>query len=505
MHRAAERRQAQEEATRWSAELVERFCAALTPDECMRVLVELDRPHTLDEDAALALYRAQPQLSSAFIQRHLPRGRRADDPYSPWHRLMGQAQARADEQLYFALYRAQATPEQWARDTGEMAANVADPQALCAELERRHPNRWRPDVGPQLAQLAMQRGEHMLPYLAGRAQEVWSAGRRSGYQQMVELSGRKGWWQLWAALLRSCASAAEYDRAVMALLADHDSEESGVRQRLLLLAGIGPEAAAPARLISLRDATLVALYQRFPHFARGPFRRQLEPSPARPLSGLIEAAIEQRDDDLIDHLSARLAVRAERSGAERVLRMAALMGSYLQEAGTEPGALDQRACAILKLVPRRTIRNERDLMRRNSLARLLFEHAGKACLADDHAATDLLQADDDHVCAVAVRAITSDDPRALPLARQNLDRLLAALDRPLPRAVARQALRALDKVANEPGSAERILTWARAALARRDSSSPIEELMALVARQLRLYPALRGEREVPLVHRRVAA
>jgi hypothetical protein len=66
----------------------------------------------------------------------------------------------------------------------------------------------------------------------------------------------------------------------------------------------------------------------------------------------------------------------------------------------------------LKLVPRRTIRNERDLMRRNPLARLLFEHAGKACLADDHAATDLLQADDDHVCAVAVRAITSDDPRA---------------------------------------------------------------------------------------------
>ena len=98
-HRAAERRQAQEEAARWSSELVARFCAALTPDECMRVLAELDLPHTLDEDAALVLYRAQPQLSSAFIQRHLPRGRRADDPYSPWHRLMGQAQARADEQL----------------------------------------------------------------------------------------------------------------------------------------------------------------------------------------------------------------------------------------------------------------------------------------------------------------------------------------------------------------------------------------------------------------------
>jgi hypothetical protein len=337
-----------------------------------------------------------------------------------------------------------------------------------------------------------------------RAHEVWSAGRRNGYQQLVELSEQKGWSELWAALLRSCASAAEYDRAVMALLADRDSEESVVRQRLLLLAGIGPGVAAPARLIPMRDTTLVALYQRFPHFARGPFRRQLEPSPARPLSALIEYVIAQRDDDLIDHLCARLAVRAERSGAQRLLQMAALMASHLQKVYTDSGALDQRACAILRLVPRRTIRNQRDLMRRNPLARLLFERAGEACLADDHAAADLLQADDDHVCAVAVSAITSDDPRALPLARRNLGRLLAVLDRPLPRAVARQALRALDSVADEPGCAERILTWARTALARRKSSCPREELMALVARQLSVHPALRGEREVPLVYRRVA-
>jgi hypothetical protein len=93
----------------------------------------------------------------------------------------------------------------------------------------------------------------------------------------------------------------------------------------------------------------------------------------------------------------------------------------------------------------------------------------------------------------------------LPLARRNLEGLLAALDRPLPRAVARQALRALDSAADTPGSAQRILTWARAALARRKSSCPREELMALVARQLSLHPALRGEREVPLVHRRMTA
>ena len=505
MHRPADRRQAQEEAARWSAELVTRFCAAFTPDERARILEELDLPHTLDEDAALALYRAQPQLSSEFIQRHLPRGRRADDLYSPWHRLMGQAQARHDELLYFTLYRAQATPEQWARETGELATSVADPQSLCAELARRHPNRWRADIGPQLAQLALQRGAHLLPYLLQRAPEVWSAGRRSGYQQLIELSERQDWSELWAALLRSCATAAEYDRAVMALLADRDSEESGVRQRLLLLAGIGPAAAASPRLLPLRDGTLVALYQRFPHLARGPFRRQLEPSPVRPLSGLFQSAIEHGDQDLIDHLSARLAVRAERSGAERLLQTAALAASHLQKVCVEAGTLDQRACAILRRVPRRTIRNQRDLLRRNPLARLLFERAGEACLATEAAAAALLQADDDQVCAVAVRAVTSDDPRALPFARRNLDRLLAAIDRPLPRVVARQAVRALDRVAGEPGSVERILTWARAALQRRSSSSPRQELVELVARQLSLHPALRGDGEAPLVYRVTAA
>jgi hypothetical protein len=504
-HRLAERRQAQEDAIRWGAELVTRFCAALTPGECAQILTQLDLPHTLEEDAALALYRAQAQLSSEFIQRHLPRGRRADDPYSPWHRLMGQAQARHDELLYFALYRAQATPEQWARDTGELASSLVDPQSLCSELERRHPNRWRADIGPQLAQLALQRGAHLLPYVLQRAPDVWSAGRRNGYQQLVELSERQGWSELWAALLRSCASAAEYDRAVMALLADRDSEESSVRQRLLLLAGIGPAAAASARLLPLRDATLVALYERFPHLARGPFRRHLEPSPVRPLSGLLQSAIEHRDEDLIDHLSARLAVRAERSGAERLLQTAALAESHLQKVCAEAGTLERRACAILLRVRRRTIRNQRDLLRRNSLARLLFERAGEACLGTEAAAAALLQAEDDQVCAVAVHAVTSDDPRALPLARQNLDRLLAAIDRPLPRVVARQAVRALDRAAGEPGSVERILTWARAALDRRSSSSPQQELVELVARQLSLHPALRGEREAPLIYRITAA
>jgi hypothetical protein len=499
--RAEERRRSREEAQRWAAELVTRFCAALSADERTAVLAELDLPHVLDEEAALVLYLAQPQLASAFIQRHLPRGRRADDTSSPWHRLMGQAQARGDEALYFALYRAQATPEQWTRDTSQLASRVADPQLLCAELRRRHPNRWRPDVGPQLAQLARERGEHLLPYLLENAHEVWSAGRRFGYEQITDLARRGGWLDLWAAVLGSYASTAEYDREVLSLVQEPSMPEPELSRRLLLLAGAGPGRRPGGRVKPLRDTTLLALYDRFPQLARGAFRDQLDPSPTRPRSGLMELAIERRDDELIDLVAARLAVRAERSGAERLLQVAAITARYLETAASDMAALGLRASGILRCVPPRSIHNRHELVRRNPLARLLFERAAEACLATPEAAADLLRAQDDHVCAIAVRALTSDDPRAIVLARQKRELLLGALERSLPRAVTRQALRTLDRLADEPAVAAQLLRWARRALARR---SPDDALLALVARQLSRHPFLQEAGENPTVYRRAA-
>ncbi len=232
----------------------------------------------------------------------------------------------------------------------------------------------------------------------------------------------------------------------------------------------------------------------------GPFRSQLDPSPSRPRAGLIEKAIERRDDELIDVVAARLAVRAERSGAERLLADGrGHAARYLEAAAADATSLGRRAAAILRRVPRRSIRNQRELMRRNPLARLLFERAGEACLATPEAAAQLLRAEDDHVCAVAVRALTADDPRALPLARRNRELLLDSLERRLPGAVRRRALRALDSVADGPAEAVQVLTWARTLLARGD---PPADLLALVARQLNRYPVLQQGGEKPVVHRR---
>lgn len=498
--RHEERRRTQEDARRWAADLVARFSTTPTAAERNVVLAELDLPYILNEEAALELYHADPQLTSAFIQRHLPRGRRADDSDTPWHRLLGQAQAHGDEPLYFALYRAQATAEQWARDTEQLALRIDQPDLLCAELERRHPNRWRPDVGPQLAKLARERGAQLLPYLQQHKHEIWSADRRSGYEQIMDLARREGWLELWAALLGACASAAEYDRETTSLVQDQGTAEPELVRRLVSLASAGSSLASGGRRRKLlRDGTLLALYDRFPDLVRSAFQAQLDPSPSRPRSGLMERAIERRDDELIDLVAARLAVRSERSGAERLLGVAAITARYLETSLTDAIGLGQRAAAILEHVPRRSIRNRRELFRRNPLARLLFGRAEEACLTTPGAAAALLCAEDDQVCSVAVRALSADDPRAIALARRNRELLLRALERRLPSPVRRAALRALDRLADGPAEAAQLLSWARTLLARGDPSAA---LLALVGRQLNANPAQQQSGEKPVVYRR---
>ena len=478
-----------------------RFCAASGAGERAAVLAQFDLPHVLDENAALALYLAEPALASAFIERHLPRGRRADDPHSPWQRLMEQAQARDDQPLYFALYRAQATPEQWAQDVSRLARSVAEAESLCSELRRRHPNRWRADVGPQLAQLAQERGEHLLPYLFEHATDVWSLRRRAGYEQIAELARRRGWLELWAAVLGSCASGAEYEREVLKLAQETDVPETELTALLAALGSAGIGRAPGDRIKSLRDSTLLTLYERFPQLVRSAFAYQLNATPNRPRAAVVELAITRRDDTLIDLVAARLAVRTERSGAERLLRVAAKIARYLEASGSGAGAVEARSLQILASVLPRSIRSERELVARNPLACLLFEQAANGCLASEQAAAQLLRAQDDRVCAIAVRALNGPDPRAAGLARQVREPLLAALERRLPRSVAQHALAALDRLADGPAAAAHLVSWARRTAAAR---APRDAGLALLARQLRAHPELQESGEKPVVYRRAA-
>jgi hypothetical protein len=503
--RYKDRRHFEEDAGQWAGKVVARYVAAGTADERMRVLAEMDRPLQLDEDSALALYRVEPVVSSAFIERHLPLGRRTDDQQAPWVRLMELSSARGDESLYFALYRRQASSEQWLRDTGQLARDDISPGALCAELTRRHPQRWRPDIGPHLIALARSRGEPVLPYLLQHVGQVWSRQRRGGYDEILELARSRGWWELWAALIRISAPPADYDREVYALATDRALPEADALHRLMLLAGVNSASGLDtARGKPLREDTILALHQRFAHLLRGPFRNQLQPSPRRPLTVVLELAIRVKDSELIDQLAARLAVRADRSGADQLLQAAAYTAQYLEAVDAESQA-ERRAVAIVKRIPRRAIRSQRELMLRNPLARLLFHRAARSCIQHADDAALLLQAEERHVRALAVDALTRGDPNARLRIGEHLDVLLHALELPLPRAAIRGALRMLEQGALDAGQAARVAHWAREKLAQRHPRFSQPALLSLVAHLLARVHSLRTPAEQPVIYRKAAA
>jgi hypothetical protein len=248
----------------------------------------------------------------------------------------------------------------------------------------------------------------------------------------------------------------------------------------------------------------VALHQRFAHLVRGPFRGQLQPSPRRPLAGVLELAIRVKDSELIDLLASRLAVRADRSGADQLMQATTYAAKYLEAADAEPEA-ERRAVAILRRIPRRAIRTQRELMSRNPLARLLFQRAARSCIRHTEDAVLLLQAEERHVRALAVDALTRSDPQTQARVGEHLDVLLHALELPLPRAAIRGALRMLEHGALDADQAARIAHWAREKLAQRHPRFSRPALLSLVAQLISRFQSLRTSAEQPVIYRKVAA
>jgi hypothetical protein len=255
------------------------------------------------------------------------------------------------------------------------------------------------------------------------------------------------------------------------------------------------------RMMPLREETILALHERFPHLVTGPFRDQLQPGPRRPLTGVLELAIRVKDRELIDQLSARLAVRADRSGADQLLQAASYAAQYLESADPPPEG-ERRAVGILRRLPRRAINNQRELMLRNPLARLLFERAARACEQNPHDVDVLLQAQERHVCALAVDALTRTSRQTQARIADDPQVLLHALERPLPRPVIRRALIMLESAAADAFQAAHVLRWARDKLEHQHPRFSRSLLLELVARLLARFEGLRLPNEQPLVYRR---
>lgn len=488
-------------------ELLKRFKTAGNEARRNIVLAKFDTWFMLDEATACELHRIDPKAAAPFIMKHLPRNFWGDEKRQLWAKLGKQLQDQNDDTHYWQLYRTQTPAKHWARDVKALCETERDAARLVDELKRRHLSGYGLDLGKTVYELVTLRGRDVFPYVIPELATFWrSWGAQSGLEELLKLAEERGWDDLWSGILRVAAGDSQFNREILKLLKEHALTDDKVARRLLLLVGVSREWNFPgfgvASVRQLYDDTALAMYRRFPDLIRGPFRLHLQFSWGAEASKLLRAAVDQRDEPLIDYLASRLLTRGGRYYGNHKLEGPDLLADYYQGLKENEQTFSRRAATALSQVPAYSIYDYNWLIKTNRLARLFFERSAESYLADRRALADLVEASEIHVQALAYRALGLDDPRAREFAADNLDILIGTLLRPLHRKTRLLAFKALLNAANSPERAQRVLTKAREAVDLPDKKYPKEQLIGFLGQLLHRWPEFRGPREQPVVYTR---
>jgi hypothetical protein len=349
-------------------------------------------------------------------------------------------------------------------------------------------------------------------YIREKLTTIVGGWHGSSPEPFLQLAQAKGWWDLWAAVVRSSTDAKPFNRETRKLVEDHQLEDAVCIERLRALAGVSSEWNWPglglARVHQLEDDIATRLYRRFPQLVRGPFKPNIVPTWWQGGARLLAAAQEAGDDDLVDLLASRYITRAgwegafDRKAQDTMLKVAEQLAQSFQSLrGRDEVLFARRAANVLTQIPAFAIYNFNQLLRTNELARLLFVRSFEAFLAVPDAVRDLVEGSEIHVQMLAYRVLAQEDDRARSLAVESLEILLGTLFRPLHRKTRLAAFGALASAARaDPSAAARVLKRAREALRMPDKRYPKEQLVGLIAQILHLRPELRGIRERPVIY-----
>jgi hypothetical protein len=491
------------------ADLNARFAAAANSPQRQRVLRKFDLWFSLDEDSACRLYERDNRVAGPFILRRLPSTWLGESKRKVWKRLLALAETARNEDFRWRLYRRQIAVSDWTDECLRLCDAVRDGAALCRELEKRHPEGWGVNLADGFLRIVQRRGREVFPYVM---QHLGQAGRRwwgrGSYGRMADYARDRGWWDLWSALVRTCASAKEFSGEVRRLVEDRALPEKDVVGRLLALAGVSREWNWPglgvATVHPLEETVALALYVRFPDLVRGPYRLHVQAAQwGETYTKLLDRFIADGDEEMIDHLASRIVTRSGRWGnATKLLADAERLADYYLGLKSDETVFSRRAASVLGRVPAYSIGQYNALIKENRLARLLFERSAACYLADPRSLADLVEASEIHVMALAYRALGLDDPRARDQAAAHLPLLLGTLLRPMQRETRTGAFAALANAAGTIESARTILERAKDALSLPDTRYPKERLLGLIARILWRWPELRGAGEQPVVYER---
>lgn len=497
----------------WCRELRQQYQAARGAAAQGLVLDEFDDWFQLDEPTAHALYTTNRRCAK-FLLKHLPMRFNfwGNEKREMWRQLIDAALQAHDDELAFALYRRQVDLKEWQRDIEQLAQKTSEPGRLNDELLKRHPEGWGLKLGDGILALLRHRGRDAMPYVRAKLDSIVGGWYGSEPDPFLALARERGWWDLWAAVVRAASNPKVFNTEVARVLDDKLLDEHTRVERLRALAGVSQEWNWPgvgfARVHSLQDDMAAQLYARYPKLIRGPFKPHIVPRWWQGGPRLLAAAQAAGDDELVDLLASRYVTRAgyafawNRAERDVVLKVASELAQALQTLREHDEALfARRAANILTQIPAFAIFNYDQLLRTNDLARLLFVRSFAAFLSLPEAVRDLIEGSEVHVQMLAYRVLAQPDARACQLAAACLDILLGTLLRPLHRKTRLAAFGALANAAQvDKESAARILGRAREATRLPDKKYPKEQLVGLIGQVLHAWPELRGPREQPVIH-----
>ncbi len=457
------------------------------PTSAQRRLEErkLDFWFQLDHITALQLYRQDPACS-AYLLRHLPR------PEKVFWKELFQLALGQDEAFAYKIYRALIPLSQWESEVKELCRSPLKASELLKELERRSPTYGYGEAFARvLYQILQERGRDAFAYVIPQLKRVWKPLLgRGNYGKMLELADAKGWDDLWCAILRTCASSKEFNTSLRKLAAQPGSP------RLPGLSGVSSEwnfgAVGLARVQILDNDTALALYRANPDWLRGPFKLNLQVHPSQKgYTGLLQQLMDRGEEELVDLLASRYIL------SYQPLPEVQLLTDYYAALGDSRA---RRGANVLGKLPAYCIWNYPELIRKNRLARALYERSIADYAQDPLALSDLVEASEIHVMALGYRALSQAAPDE---AARHLVLLLGCLFRPMQRLTRGYALAALERASQtNQGTAARILAAAREAQRLPDERYPKEALLSLLGSLLNRWPELRGPREQPVVYRR---
>lgn len=496
----------------WNAALVDDYQQARGPAARAIVLDEYDDWFQLDQPTAVALYQTD-RACGPFVLKHLPHTFWGGEKRELWQELYDAAKAEGDQELCDQIYRKQASLKQWRADAIAAAKTINDPDEFTAELQRIHPEGYGLKRSDTALLLLEERGREAIPYVRANLRDLlggWWGGDAKPY---VKLAASRGWWDLWAAAIRTNRDAKMMNKAVGDLLDDQQISDGDRTSRLGALAGVSREwnwgGFGFAQIHALEDNVAVRMYDRYPEMIHGPFKPNVTPTWWQGYPELLAAAQRQDDDELVDLMASRYAtqIRYEHayyggSGRNKICDTADALGGYYQEIrDRDPQEFARRAANVLTRIPAFAIHSYPQLLKTNQLARLLFVRSFDAYLEVPSAVRDLVEGSEIRVQMLAYRVLAQDDSRARELASDSLDILLGTLLRPLHRKTRMAAFGALANAArHDIDSARRVLDKAKLSLRLPDQRYPKEQLVGLIGTLLHERPELRGPREQPVVY-----